>query len=213
VTDGIFQNQAEIDASAQKGSAKPGDIRYKDLNGDGVINDNDRDIIGNSNPKSFGGFNNTFSYKGFDLNVFVQGTYGNQILNYGNFDLLNLTGGNNQSARVLDRWTPTNPSNEIPRANSAGGSRILSSFQVEDGSYLRVKNISLGYTIPKTLLSRLSMTSARIYVTAQNWFTITKYSGYDPEVNRYGSSSLSQGLDYGAYPAAKTVLVGLNLKF
>ncbi|WP_020598691.1 TonB-dependent receptor [Spirosoma panaciterrae] len=213
VTDGIFQNQAEIDASAQKGSAKPGDIRYKDLNGDGVINDNDRDIIGNSNPKSFGGFNNTFSYKGFDLNVFIQGTYGNQILNYGSFDLLNLTGGNNQSARVLDRWTPTNPSNEIPRANSAGGSRILSSFQVEDGSYLRVKNISLGYTIPKTLLTRLSMTSARIYVTAQNWFTITKYTGYDPEVNRYGSSSLSQGLDYGAYPAAKTVLVGLNLKF
>ncbi|GAB3954076.1 TonB-dependent receptor [Spirosoma harenae] len=213
VVDGIFQNQAEIDASAQKGSAKPGDIRYKDLNGDGVINDNDRDIIGNANPKSFGGFNNTFSYKGFDLNIFIQGNYGNQILNYGNFDLLNLTGGNNQSARVLDRWTPTNPSNEIPRANSAGGSRILSSFQVEDGSYLRFKNISLGYTIPKTLLTRLSMTSARVYVTAQNWFTITKYTGYDPEVNRYGSSSLSQGLDYGAYPAAKTLLVGLNLKF
>ncbi|WP_460977700.1 TonB-dependent receptor [Spirosoma knui] len=213
VMDGIFQDQAEIDASAQKGSAKPGDIRYKDLNGDGVINDSDRDIIGNANPKSFGGFNNTFSYKGFDLNIFIQGNYGNQILNYGSFDLLNLTGGTNQSARVLDRWTPTNPSNEIPRANSAGGSRVLSSFQVEDGSYLRFKNISLGYTIPKTLLTRLAMTSARLYVTAQNWFTITKYTGYDPEVNRYGSSSLSQGLDYGAYPAAKTILVGLNLKF
>ncbi|WP_428667341.1 SusC/RagA family TonB-linked outer membrane protein [Runella sp.] len=212
VMDGIFQNQAEIDASAQK-TAKPGDIRYKDLNGDGVINDNDRDIIGNSNPKYFGGFNNTFTYKGFDFNIFVQGNYGNQILNYGSFDLLNLTGGNNQSARVLDRWTPTNPSTTIPRANSAGGSRILSSFQVEDGSYLRFKNISLGYNLPKGVLSRLALSSAKIYVTAQNWITITKYTGYDPEVNRYGSSSLSQGLDYGAYPSAKTVLVGLNLKF
>lgn len=219
VTDGIFQNQAEVDASAQKGNAKPGDIRYKDLNGDGVINDNDRDIIGNSNPNSFGGFNNTFSYKGFDLNIFVQGTFGNDLLNYGSFDLVNLTGGSNQSARVLDRWTPTNPSNTIPRANSAGGSRILSTFQIEDASYLRFKNISLGYALPRTLLDRLAISSARVYVTAQNWFTITKYTGYDPEVNRYGGTStsqgpsLSQGLDYGAYPSAKTVLVGLNLKF
>ncbi|GAB4010703.1 TonB-dependent receptor [Spirosoma migulaei] len=213
VMDGIFQNQAEVDASAQKTTAKPGDIRYKDLNNDGAINDNDRAIIGNANPKFFGGFNNTFSFKGFDLNIFVQGNSGNQILNYGSFDLLNLTGGNNQSARVLDRWTPTNPSTTIPRANSAGGSRILSSFQVEDGSYLRVKNISVGYNLPRDLLSRLAIASAKIYVTAQNWITITKYTGYDPEVNRYGSSSLSQGLDYGGYPAAKTVLVGLNLKF
>lgn len=212
VVDGIFQNQADVDASAQK-TAKPGDIRYKDLNGDGTINDNDRAIIGNANPKLFGGFNNTFSFRGFDLNIFVQGNSGNQILNYGTFDLLNLTGGNNQSARVLDRWTPTNPSNEIPRANAAGGSRILSSFNVEDGSYLRFKNISLGYNLPKGLVDRLAISSAKIYVTAQNWITITKYTGYDPEVNRYGSSSLSQGLDYGGYPAAKTLLVGLNLKF
>ncbi len=212
VTNGIFQNQAEIDASAQK-TAKPGDLRYKDLNNDGVINDLDRDVIGNANPKLFGGFNNTFSFKGFELNIFVQGVSGNRILNYGSFDLVNLTGGNNQSARVLDRWTPANPGNTIPRANSAGGSRILSDFQVEDGSYLRFKNISLGYDLPRTLLDRLSVSSARVYVAAQNVLTLTNYTGYDPEVNRYGSSSLSQGLDYGAYPSAKTVLVGLNLKF
>jgi len=212
VTDGIFQNQAEVDASAQK-TARPGDLRYKDLNGDGTINDLDRDVIGNANPKLFGGLNNTFSYRGFDLNIFIQGVSGNNILNYGTFDLINLTGGNNQSARVLDRWTPTNPSNTIPRANAAGGSRILSSFQVEDGSYLRVKNISLGYNLPKNLLDRLSVSTARVYVTAQNLFTFTNYTGYDPEVNRFGSSSLSQGLDYGAYPTAKTVLAGLNLSF
>ncbi|GAB3642624.1 TonB-dependent receptor [Spirosoma arcticum] len=212
VTDGIFQNQGEVDASAQK-MAKPGDLRYKDLNGDGIINDLDRAVIGNANPKLFGGFNNTFSFNGLELNIFVQGVSGNSILNYGTFDLVNLTGGNNQSARVLDRWTPTNPSTTIPRANAAGGSRILSSFQVEDGSYLRVKNISLGYNLPKNLLGRLSVSAAKVYVTAQNFVTFTNYTGYDPEVNRYGSSSLSQGLDYGAYPAAKTLLVGLNLTF
>lgn len=212
VMDGIFQNQAEVDASAQK-TAKPGDIRYRDINGDGVINDNDRDIIGNSNPDFFGGFNNTFSYNGFELNVFLQGNYGNEILNFGTFDLVNLTGGNNQSSKVLDRWTTTNPSQTIPRANAAGGSRILSSFQIEDGSYLRVKNISLGYNLPKVWLDKLTVNSIKVYLTAQNWFTLTKYSGYDPEVNRFGSSSLSQGIDYGGYPSAKTVLVGLNVKF
>ncbi len=212
VTDGIFQDQAEVDASAQK-TARPGDLRYKDLNEDGVINDLDRDVIGNANPDWFGGLNNTFSFKGLELNIFLQGVQGNSILNYGTFDLVNLTGGNNQSTRVLDRWTPDNPNTTIPRANAAGGSRILSDFQVEDGSYLRVKNISLGYNLPENLLRRLSMRAAKVYVTAQNWFTLTDYTGYDPEVNRYGSSSLSQGLDYGAYPTAKTLLVGLNLTF
>jgi TonB-linked SusC/RagA family outer membrane protein len=212
VTDGIFQNQGEIDASSQK-SAKPGDLRYKDLNGDGLISDLDRDIIGNSNPDFFGGFNNSFAYKGFDLNVFVQGNFGNEILNYGTFDLLNLTGGNNQSARALDRWTPERPGNTIPRANAAGGSRLLSSLHIENGSYLRVKNISFGYNLPKSWLSRLSVGSAKVYVALQNYLTFTKYSGLDPEVNRYGSGSLSQGLDYGAYPAAKTILGGINLKF
>jgi TonB-linked SusC/RagA family outer membrane protein len=212
VTDGIFQSQAEVDASAQK-NAKPGDLRYKDLNGDGIVNDVDRAVIGNANPKLFGGFNNTFSFKGFDLNIFLQGVSGYSILNYGTFDLVNLTGGNNQSARALDRWTPENPSTTVPRANAAGGARILSDFQIEDGAYLRVKNISLGYNLPKSLLDRLSIGSAKIYVTAQNLFTFTNYTGYDPEVNRYGSSSLSQGLDYGAYPTAKTLLAGLNLRF
>ncbi|WP_225865764.1 SusC/RagA family TonB-linked outer membrane protein [Dyadobacter aurulentus] len=212
VMDGIFQNQGEIDNSAQK-TAKPGDIRYVDRNGNGAINDNDRDILGSANPDFFGGINNTVSYKGFEFNVFVQGSYGNEILNYGSFDQLNFTGGNNQSARVLDRWTPGNPSNTIPRANAAGGSRLLSTLHVEDGSYLRFKNISLGYNLPQQWRSKLRSQQAKIYVAAQNLFTLTKYTGYDPEVNRYGSSSLSQGIDYGGYPAAKTILVGLNLTF
>lgn len=212
IMDGIFQSQSEVDNSAQK-TAKPGDIRYVDRNGNGVINDDDRDILGNANPDFFGGINNTLTYKGFEFNVFVQGSYGNEILNYGSFDQLNFTGGNNQSARVLDRWTPSNPSNTIPRANAAGGSRLLSSLHVEDGSYLRFKNISIGYNLPQNWRSKFRAQAAKVYIAAQNLFTVTRYNGYDPEVNRYGSSSLSQGIDYGGYPAAKTILVGLNLTF
>ncbi len=212
VVEGIFQNQAEIDASAQK-TARPGDFRYADLNTDGAINDLDRTVIGNGIPKFFGGLNNTFTYRGFDLNVFLQGSFGNDILNFGRFDLYNLNGNNNQSADVLNRWTPTNPNNEIPRATTTGGQRILSTFHIEDGSYLRVKNISLGYTLPENWLKRVSVRSAKVYASAQNWLTFTQYTGFDPEVSRFGTTSISQGMDYGGYPAAKTLLVGLNLTF
>ncbi|MFD1257518.1 SusC/RagA family TonB-linked outer membrane protein [Mucilaginibacter terrae] len=212
VFDGIFQTGDNITASAQP-TAKPGDVRYKDINGDNQINDVDRAVIGNSNPKFFGGFNNTFTYKNFDLNVFVQGSYGNDILNLSRFDLFSLNGGNNNSAEVLNRWTPTNPSNTIPRANLLSGSRVLSSFQIEDGSYLRFKNVALGYRFGADLLKSAGIGSVRVYVSAQNLFTITNYTGFDPEVNRFGNGSISQGVDYGTYPSAKTFLAGLNLTF
>ncbi|GAB3931258.1 TonB-dependent receptor [Larkinella terrae] len=212
VVEGIFQNQAEIDGSAQK-TAKPGDLKYRDINGDGLINDNDRTVIGNGYPTFFGGINNTLSFRGFDLNVFLQGSSGNEILNYGRFDQYSLNGNSNQAKEVLNRWTPTHPSNDIPRANSTGGQRILSTFHIEDGSYLRVKNLSLGYNLPAALLKRMTFQSAKVYVSAQNLITVTNYKGYDPEVSRFGTTSISQGMDYGGYPAAKTVLVGLNLKF
>jgi hypothetical protein len=143
----------------------------------------------------------------------LQGSYGNEILNFGNFDLFNLNGNNNQSAEVLNRWTPTNPSNTIPRAVSTGGQRILSDAQVEDGSYLRIKNISLNYTLPESLLKSTFIKSVKVYVATQNWFTFTKYKGYDPEVSRFGQTSISQGMDYGGYPNSKTFLIGLNAKF
>lgn len=212
VVDGVFQNQEEIDASAQP-AAKPGDFRYRDIVPDGVINDNDRTIIGNGYPKTFGGFNNTFTYKGIELNIFLQGSYGNDILNFGRFDLLNLNGNNNQSREVLNRWTPENPSNEVPRANAGGGQRILSTFHVEDGSYLRLKNISLSYNLPEAILEKAYLRTARIYVSAQNYVTLTRYKGYDPEVSRFGTTAISQGMDYGGYPAAKTILIGMNLTF
>jgi TonB-linked SusC/RagA family outer membrane protein len=212
VAEGIFQNQEEITGSAQP-NAKPGDFRFQDLNSDGAITDADRTTIGNPNPTFFGGINNTLTFKGFDLNIFLQGSYGNDILNFQRFESFNLNGQNNQSRDVLNRWTPTNPSNTIPRANTGGGQRILSTFHVEDGSYLRVRNISLGYTLPAALIGKLPLTSIKVYVSAQNFITFTKYSGYDPEVSFFGSGSVNQGVDYGAYPAAKTLTAGLNLKF
>ncbi|GAB3958447.1 TonB-dependent receptor [Spirosoma harenae] len=212
VTDGLFQTQEEVNASAQK-TAKPGDLKYKDLNGDGVINDLDRTIIGNGYPKFFGGLNNTFTYKGLDLTIFLQGSSGNSIMNFGRFGLYNLNGNNNESKDVLNRWTPTNTNTDIPRANSAGGQRILSTFHIEDGSYLRLKTISLGYTLPQTVSKKLALQQVKVYVSAQNWITFTNYKGYDPEVNFSGTSSISQGVDYGSYPTAKTFLAGLNVKF
>ena len=215
VFDGIFQTEEEIAVSAQK-SAKPGDVRYRDLNGDGQITTDtkDREVIGNANPKFFGGFNNTFTWKNIDLNVFLQGSYGNDILNVARFDLFGLNGLSNNSAEVLNRWTPTNPSNTIPRANALGTNRTVSSFLVEDGSYLRLKNISLGYKFSPEILKRAGIGSARVYLAAQNLATITNYSGFDPDVNRLGSGSGStQGVDYGVYPSSKTFLLGLNFNF
>lgn len=210
VFDGIFQNEDEVSHSAQP-NAKPGDIRYKDIDGDGVINDNDRTVIGNGYPDFISGFNNTFSFKGFQLNVFFQGSFGNEILNFGRFDLYNLNGNNNQAKEVVDRWTPTHPSNEIPRANALGGQRILSGFQIEDGSYIRLKNIALSYYLPQSLINKIGGKSVKVYVSAQNLWTATQYKGYDPEVNFAGSSAISQGMDYGSYPAAKTVIFGINI--
>jgi hypothetical protein len=132
-------------------------------------------------------------------------------MNFQRFETHNLNGQNNQSRDVLNRWTPTNPSNTIPRANTGGGQRIFSTFHVEDGSYLRVKNISLGYTLPAALMQKLPVSGIKVYVSGQNLFTFTNYSGYDPEVSFFGSGATNQGFDYGAYPAAKTVLPVLTL--
>lgn len=212
VTDGIFQNQAEIDASVQK-TAKPGDRRYKNVNPDNTINASDRAILGYAQPKYFFGFTNNFSYKGFELSVFFQGTHGNSIFNINRFEQESMTGVSNQSTVVLDRWTASNPSNTIPRANSVGQPYQVTSRQIEDGSYIRMKNVQLAYNLPYSVLERFSIASARIYVSGQNLFTITDYSGYDPEVSRFGQDNASFGTDYGSYPTAKMYLVGLNLSF
>jgi TonB-linked SusC/RagA family outer membrane protein len=210
VTDGIFQATDDIANSAQP-TAKPGDRRYKNLNGDKVIDDNDRQIIGHAQPKFLGGITNTFGYKGIELTVFFQGTYGNNILNANRFELEYLSGSTNQDRDMLDRWTPTHTDTDIPRATTNRAPNRISTRQIEDGSYLRLKNIQLAYNFPSTLVSKIRLKSLRVYASAQNYVTWTHYSGYDPEVNRYGQENVSQGFDYGSYPAAKTILFGLQI--
>ncbi|GAB3744673.1 TonB-dependent receptor [Hymenobacter agri] len=198
---------------------RPGDIKYKDLNGDGVIDAKDRTIIGDPNPTHTGGFSNNFTWKGFDLNVFFQWSYGNDIFNA---NRVYLEGGSppnlqvNYLATYADRWTPTNPSNEIPRAVVAGvagnvnGTRVFSSRTVEDGSFIRLKTIQLGYNVPALYAKRVGLQGVRVYASAQNLKTWTNYSFYDPEVSTKGFG-LQNGYDFSPYPRALVLTAGLNI--
>ena len=192
---------------------QPGDAKYKDLNNDGIVDDADQTLIGNPYPKHTGGFNNNFTYKNFDLNVFFQWSYGNEVLNANNIFMEGLNGailGRNVKATYVDRWTPENQNTTIPRSGSSGISGVLSSRYIEDASFLRLKTISLGYNFRKNLIKGLE--SARVYVSAQNLYTWTNYSGPDPEVSTKGFG-LSPGLDFSAYPIAQTIVFGLNISF
>jgi TonB-linked SusC/RagA family outer membrane protein len=213
VTDGVYQSNEELAALKDPNAKKPGDRRYKDLNNDKKIDDNDRTIIGRAQPKFIGSISNTFSYGGFDLTVFLQGVYGNDILNANRFELEYLNGTTNQDRDMLDRWTPSHTNTDIPRAATTRPANRISTRQIEDGSYLRLKNLQLGYQLPAAVLKTLHVQAVRLYASAQNLITWTSYSGYDPEVNRFGQDSRSQGFDYASYPTAKTVLFGLNVTF
>jgi len=195
-----------------RNDVKPGDAKYKDLNGDLLINDADRVIIGNPVPKHTGGFINNFSYKGFDLSVFMQWSYGNDILNANRLILESGSAySTNQFASYASRWTPENPNSDIPRALGST-KNVYSTRIIEDGSFLRLKTVSLGYTVKPTWLKSTIIKSIRAYATAQNLYTWTNYSGYDPEVS-VKSSALTPGFDYSAYPRAKTYVFGLKATF
>lgn len=211
VTDGLYQTPDELTALTDPQARRPGDRKYADLNGDKRIDDNDRRIIGQAQPKLIGGLNNTVSYKGVELTLFLQGVYGNQILNANRFELEYLNGTTNQTRDMLNRWTPTNTNTDFPRASTVRPANRISTRQIEDGSFLRLRTAQLAYNLPRPVLNRLKMQSIRVYVSAQNYLTWTNYSGYDPEVNRFGQDSRSQGFDYGSYPAAKTLLFGLTI--
>jgi len=196
-------------------NVQPGDIKYRDLNGDYIIDENDKTVIGNPVPKHFGGFANTFNYKGFDLHVFLQWSYGNDILNANRIMFESAYKyGYNQFATYADRWTPENQGSNIPGVQAIKGSamKAYSTRVVEDGSFLRLKTVSLGYSLPKSLLEKVNITSARVYTSAQNLLTFTKYSGYDPEVS-VRNSALTPGFDFSAYPRARTITLGLSVTF
>ena len=193
-----------------------GDAIYDDVNGDGKITPADGQVIGNAQPKLYGGFTNSVSYKGFDLSVFFQFMYGNKILNFTNTSLLN-TGSDiqdNQSIAALRRWKQEGDVTDIPRYvlgntyNSFHSSRFL-----EDGSYLRLKNISLGYNLPARWVTRAKMSSVRVFASATNLWTLTAYSGPDPEVSTLDGSTTAQGIDFFTLPQVKTIMGGVTIKF
>jgi TonB-linked SusC/RagA family outer membrane protein len=227
VTDGIFQTQEEVDASAMKGLAdvKPGDRRYKDLNGDGVLTDRDRKIIGNGLPKYTFGFNMNVNFKGFDLAVLLNGQAGLEIANQTKYWInhmkySNTAGGiNNASTDLLESWTPENGSNTFTRNthDAARSNRWFSDFNIENGAFLRVRNVQLGYTLPEAISRRVGMSRSRVYVAAQNLFTFTEYSGYDPEmgsrVSNGRGNALQTGVDFGRYPVSRMFTGGINFQF
>ncbi|PRY85771.1 SusC/RagA family TonB-linked outer membrane protein [Mongoliibacter ruber] len=216
-TDGLFQQGQE---SSQQPNASPGDIRFVDVNGDGTIDANDRTFLGHYLPDFTYGLNFSANYKNFDFSMFVQGVYGNQIFNLLRFHTEGMTRLFNASEVVLDRWTPENTNTDVPRAVNGDPNRNAraSSRWIEDGSYLRIKNLSLGYNVPTPLLDQISkgsISKVRLYVAAQNLLTITNYTGYDPEIAaRTGiNTTLGLGIDYGQYPAPRTFTGGIQLSF
>ncbi len=218
-TAGIFKTTDEINSYKNKSGAliqpyaKPGDIRFVDQNGDGKIDNNDRVTAGSPFPDFSYGLSFNASYKNFDLNIFAQGVQGIKVFNSLKYLTMNAAIGTNYNMLkdVLGAWSPTNPNSSIPRISASdlnGSFGNTSDFYLEDGSYLRIKSVTLGYTLPAGLTSRVKLNAVRLYVTSNNLFTFTRYKGFDPEVGMD-----NYGIDYGRYPQARTLMAGLNINF
>ncbi len=187
-----------------------GELIYRDLNNDGSITDSDRDYIGDPNPDFTFGMTNIFSYKNFDLSILLQGSYGNDIYNASRMETEGMYDGKNQSTRVLERWRRPGMITSIPKAHY---DMKISSYFVEDGSFLRIKDVTLSYNVTPAKMKKLGITKLQPYLTASNLFTFTNYLGFDPEVNQWGNSGTVQGIDWGTYPQTRTFIVGLNVEF
>jgi TonB-linked SusC/RagA family outer membrane protein len=205
VFDGVNQTG---DAILPGYDGRLGGHKIKDVTGDGLISAADQVIVGNPNPKFIYGFSTNLAYKGFDLGVFISGSQGNDIYNASRLSFENPLGQRNLLKGVVDRWSPTNPSNQYV-SGAQGGRLPISNYVVEDGSYMRCKNLTLGYTLPKIKWVQ----AIRLYVSANNLFTITDYSGYDPEVNTYAGSNTVIGVDNFVYPQSRSFLGGIQVTF
>jgi TonB-linked SusC/RagA family outer membrane protein len=190
--------------------SETGELMYRDINEDGKITATDRTYIGNPNPDFIFGMTNTFSWKNFNLSIFIQGSYGNDIYNASRIETEGMYDGKNQSTKVLGRWKVPGQVRDVPKA---GFDIKNSSYFVEDGSYLRLKNISLSYNFTGEFLKKIGITRLQPYITVSNLLTWTKYSGMDPEVNQYGNSGAVQGVDWGTYPHSKSYVFGINIEF
>jgi hypothetical protein len=220
VVEGIFQNAAEVTSHAkQTAGTAPGDLKFQDQNKDGVVDLKDRVFLGSYIPKLTYALNLGANYKNFDASVFFQGVQGNKIYNAARVITEGMVRFFNAGTQVLSAWTPTNTNTSIPRAISSDPNQNArpSTRFLEDGSYLRLKNIMLGYNVPAASLQSLTkgvVSNFRIYVAAQNILTFTDYSGYDPEVgNRTPNSSLTSGIDFAVYPQPKAYQVGIQVNF
>jgi hypothetical protein len=222
--DGIFQDEGQIIASAYQGNdIKPGDVKFKDVNHDGVINEKDRTFLGSAIPKYTYGATGNLQYKNFDLSVFFQGTYGNKLYLQVNQDIEGFYRAFNLTQRVYDeRWHGKGSSNTMPRVSWLGSAnnKTPSSRFLEDGSYVRLKNLQLGYTLPQKLTNSWHIKSLRFYFTGLNLWTLTKYTGLDPEMNTSDNlnaekyrGDVAAGIDWGTYPSAKSYIMGVNLNF
>jgi TonB-linked SusC/RagA family outer membrane protein len=219
-TNGLFRSQDEVNSYVNKSgsliqpNAKPGDLKFVDVNGNGKIDDSDRVVKKGNYPNFTWGFSFNASYKNFDLNIFVQGVQGNKIFNGLKYLAMQagVSGQNyNMLNDVLGAWTPDNPDATIPRlslSDANGNFSTTSDWYLDNGSYARIKNLTLGYTLPAALTKRIKLNTLRVYVTANNLITITKYKGFDPEVgmNNYG-------IDTGRYPQARSIFAGVNVNF
>lgn len=216
VQDGIFRNEDEIKAYPHFENTHAGDFKFVDVNGDGVIDVNtDRAVVGNYLPDFTYGFNGQVMWKGVDIAFSFQGVYGNEILNLNRRYLDNMEGNTNGTTAALGRWqSPDNPGNGYTnRANrkQTGNNARTSTWHVEDGSYLRLQNLTVGYTLPQNWLRRFHIDKCRLYVSGNNLVTWTNYSGYNPEVSLRSANALTPGEDYGTYPLARTFMVGVNI--
>ncbi len=210
VQDGIFHNQEELDSYPHFDTTQIGDFRFVDANGNGVLEkDNDRVIVGNYMPDFYYGLSFDLGYKGFDLAANFQGVYGNEILNLERRYLLNMEASSNMMKESLNRY-PFGHLNRATRKSTGNNGSCTSTFHLEDGSYLRLQNLSLGYTFPNRWLQKANITNFRIYVQASNLFTWTAYSGYNPEVNNHSADALRPGEDYCSYPLPRTFSFGLS---
>ena len=186
-----------------------GELMYRDLNGDGILSTSDRTYIGDPNPKFIYGMTNVFSYKNINLSIFIQGSYGNDVFNASRMETEGMYDGKNQSTRTLDRWRIPGQITEVPKANF---NMKNSTYFIEDGSYLRLKDITLSYNIIRPKLQKIGISRIQPYFTGSNLLTWTKYKGMDPEVNQWGNSGTVQGIDWGTYPHCRSFVFGLNVE-
>jgi len=211
----IFQTTADVVAARDGSAARPGDIKWKDVNSDGVINSADQEILGTALPTYFGGFTNTFSLGNFEMTAFFQFVGGNKIVNYNRSFAEGMNSVFGQFATVLKRWTPTNPSTTMPRAvwGDPANNRRASDRWVEDGSFTRLKNLLIGYNFNQNAVKKMKISSLKLFLQAQNLFTWTKYTGFDPEVSTFTVTNTAQGTDFLTFPQPRIITFGINAGF